>query len=72
MHSKFDNDNNIHVKINNVMCIQLNNAFYRLYQAFDIKSATYFTNLSLIKKVIKSILDMTGIFITVGSIELII
>ena len=52
------------------MCnvIQLNNAFCRLYRAFEIKSATYFTNLSLIKKGNISIPSMAEIFITGGSI----
>ena len=53
------------------MCVQLNNACCRLYQAFEIKSATYFTNFLFIKKVSKSIPDMAEIFTTVGSIELI-
>ena len=53
------------------MCIQLNNAFCPLYQAFEIKSATNFTKFSFIKKIIKSIPNMAEIFIAEGSIELI-
>ena len=52
------------------MYAQLNKACCRLYQAFAIKSATYLTNLSFIKKINKSISDMVEIFTTVGSIEL--
>ena len=54
------------------MCIQLNNAFCRLYQAFEIKSArpTYFANLSFIEKFNKSIPDMAEIFFTEGPIKL--
>ena len=54
------------------MCVQLNKACCRLYQAFEIKSATYLTNLSFIKKVNKSIPDKAEIFTTVGSIELLL
>ena len=53
------------------MCVQLNNACCPLYQAFEIRSATYFRNLSFFKKVSKSISDMAEIFSTVGLIELI-
>ena len=56
---KFDNNNNI--KQNNVMCVQLNKACCRLYQAFKIKSAIYLTNLSFIKIVNKSIPDIAEI-----------
>ena len=47
---KFKNNknNNNTIKQNNVMCVQLNNACCCLYQAFEIKSATYLTNLSFI------------------------
>ena len=44
----------------NIMCVQLNNACCFLCQAFEIKSATYFTNLLFIKRVIISIPDMTS------------
>ena len=56
------------------MCIPLNNAFCCLYnvpvyRVFEIKSATYFTTLSFIEKVIKLLPNMAEIFITEGSIE---
>ena len=53
------------------MCVQLNKAFCGLCQAFEMKSATYLTNVSLLKKVIKYISDMTEIFTTEGLIQLI-
>ena len=65
--NNYNNNNNL--KQNNVMCVQLNKACCLLYQAFEIKSATYLTNLSFIKKSNKSIPDMAEIFTTVGSIE---
>ena len=65
-------ENNNYIKQNNIMCVKLNKACCRLYQAFEIKSATYLANLSFIKKVNKSIPDMTEIFTTVGSIKLIL
>ena len=54
------------------MYVQFDKACCRLYQAFEIKSAPYLTNLSFNKKVNKSIPDMAEIFTTVGSIELIL
>ena len=52
---KISNNNN-NIKKNNIVCIQLNDACCRLYQAFEIKSATYFTNISFIKKLINRFL----------------
>ena len=54
------------------MCVQLNKVCYRLYQAFEIKSAIYLTNLSFIKKGNKSIPHMAKIFTTGGSSELLL
>ena len=48
------------------MYVQLNKACCRLYQAFEIKSATHLTNLSIIKKVHRSIPYMAEIFTTVN------
>ena len=45
-----NNNNNNNIKQNNAMCVQLNKACCRLYQGYEIKSATHLTNLSFIKK----------------------
>ena len=51
------------------MCVQLNKACCRLYHAFEVKTAIYFTNLSFIKTKLKSIPGKDELFATVGSIE---
>ena len=66
---EFDNNNvcsgvlleRCHVNLTIIMCVQLNKACCLLYKAFEKKSATYFTIVTFINKLIKSIPGMAEV-----------